>query len=180
MRESPATRPERRTDGAPTATSASKPPASVLTGARLWPSDQHSSPVRHPKFISARVKRGSASSDGAAEPRIARDLRAARREGKMRAGTTNERRHLAPVAQCLIWAMEGRGKTSLHDIYRETRRVFRDHGRTPPTEFEAEVRQTLQACCKGRPQHNGRDDFFVWHDEGYWSCKVTSPSVDDL
>jgi hypothetical protein len=66
--------------------SASKPPASVLTGARLWPSDQHSSLVRHPKFISARVKRGSASSDGAAEPRIARDLRAARRWGRCALG----------------------------------------------------------------------------------------------
>ncbi len=89
----------------------------------------------------------------------------------MRDSGTNERHHLASVAQCLIWAMEGRGKMSLHEIYREAKRVFREHGRTPPAEFEAEVRQTLQ---------KGRGDFFAWHDTGYWSCKVTSPSVDDL
>jgi hypothetical protein len=32
----------------------------------------------------------------------------------------------------------------------------------------------LQACCPGRPQHNGRDDFFVWHGRGRWSCKVVT------
>ena len=51
---------------------------------------------------------------------------------------------------------------------------------TLPPNWESEVLQTLQAHCPGRPQHNGRDDFFVWHGRGYWSCKITSPTIDDL
>ncbi|MDP3693689.1 hypothetical protein [Bradyrhizobium sp.] len=87
---------------------------------------------------------------------------------------------LALMSQYLIWAMEGRGKMSNQEIYRQVRIVCKKHGRTLPPNWEAEVRQTLQAHCIGRPQHNGRDDFFAWHGRGYWSCKVTSPTLDDL
>lgn len=85
-----------------------------------------------------------------------------------------------PMTQYLIWAMEGCGKMSNKEIYREVKKVCEEAGRELPTEWEAEIRQTLQACCPGRPQHNGRDDFFVWHGKGYWSCKVASPSLNDF
>lgn len=87
---------------------------------------------------------------------------------------------ITPMSRYLVWAMEGRGKMSNQAIYREIKRVCKQHGRELPPNWEAEVRHTLQACCPGRPQHNGRDDFFVWHGRGYWSCKITSPTLDDL
>jgi len=83
-----------------------------------------------------------------------------------------------PMSQYLIWAMEGRGKMSLTDIYREIKAVCKRHGRQLPSNWEAEIRQTLQACCAGSRQHNGRDDFFTWHERGYWSCNETSPTLD--
>jgi hypothetical protein len=67
---------------------------------------------------------------------------------------------------------------SNQSIYREVKDVCKRHGRRLPSNWESEVRQTLQAHCPGRPQH--RDDFFVWHSKGYWSCKVTSPTAADL
>jgi hypothetical protein len=84
------------------------------------------------------------------------------------------------MAQYLIWVMEGRGKMSLSDIYKEVEKSCKQHGRELPTKSDAEVRRTLQACCPTSRQHNGCDDFFVWHERGYWSCKVQSPSLDDL
>jgi hypothetical protein len=89
-------------------------------------------------------------------------------------------RDLSPMSQYLIWAMEGRGEMSNRAIYRAVKAVCETHGRKLPPDWEAEIRQTLQACCPGRPQHNGRDDFFVWHGRGYWSCKVTSPTLEEL
>jgi len=83
---------------------------------------------------------------------------------------------LTPMAQYLIWAME----VSNQAIYREVKNVCKKYGRLLPSNWESEIRQTLQAHCPGRPQHNGRDDFFVWHGRGYWSCKVTSPTEDDI
>lgn len=88
--------------------------------------------------------------------------------------------NLSPMSQYLIWAMEGRGKMSNHEIYKAVKAVCKRHGRNLPPKWEAVIRQTLQACCPSRPQHNRRDDFFVWHEFGYWSCKVTSPTYDDL
>lgn len=85
-----------------------------------------------------------------------------------------------PMVQYLILAMEGRGKMSNQAIYRELKAVCKRFGRKLPPNWESEVRQTLQAHTPGRPQHNGRDDFFVWHSRGYWSCKVKSPTIEDL
>ncbi len=87
---------------------------------------------------------------------------------------------LTPMARYLIWAMEGRGKMSNQKIYRQVELVCKKHHRELPPNWKSEVRQTLQAHCPGRPQHNKRDDFFVWHSRGYWSCKVKSPTIEDL
>jgi hypothetical protein len=87
---------------------------------------------------------------------------------------------VSTMAQYIIWAMEGRGKMPLADIYREVESQCKLHGRKLPNNFEAEIRQTLQACCKGSPQHNRRDDFFVWHERGYWSSKIASTDLDAL
>ncbi len=84
------------------------------------------------------------------------------------------------VAQYIIWAMEGRGKMSLTDIYREVEIQFKKYGRKQPENFDAEVRQALQSCCQTSPQYNGRDNFFVWHERGYWSCKESSPDLSAL
>jgi hypothetical protein len=89
-------------------------------------------------------------------------------------------RDFIPFASYLISAMEGRGKMSNSAIYREVARFCRMHGRVLPPNWEAMVRQTLQACCTGRPRHNGRDDFFVWHGRGRWSCKLAPVTDLDL
>lgn len=100
--------------------------------------------------------------------------------GKELAMSSTEIAFLTPMAQYLIRAMEGRGKMSNKAIYREVKRVCEEARRELPSEWKAEIRQTLQSCCPGRPQHNGRDDFFIWHGWGYWSCKAKSPSLDDF
>ena len=69
---------------------------------------------------------------------------------------------------------------TLNDIYREVEKVCKVHYRVLPRNSEAEIRQTLQSWCASSPQHNGRDHFFEWHERGYWSCKVHSPSLDRL
>lgn len=89
-------------------------------------------------------------------------------------------RDLVPMVQYLIWAMEGRGEMSMHEIYRAVKQQCARFGRLLPDHWEAEIRQTLQAHCASRPQYKGREDFFTWHRRGFWSCKATSPSLDDL
>jgi hypothetical protein len=89
-------------------------------------------------------------------------------------------RHLTPVAQFLIWAMEHRGVMTTDAIYRAVKAQCERMGRQLPNEWEAEIRQTLQAHCPSRPQWNGKDDFFVFHKRGYWSCRVTSPTIDQI
>ena len=86
-------------------------------------------------------------------------------------------RDVIPFASYLIWAMQGRGKISNKAIYREVARLCRMYGRVLPLNWESMVRRTLQSRCPGRPRHNGRDDFFVWHGRGLWSCKV-APATD--
>jgi hypothetical protein len=94
------------------------------------------------------------------------------------------RRFDDPMVLCVVMAMSGRGKMSNKAIYREVKKVSEQLGRPLLANWDAHVRQTLQAHCPGRPQHNGRDDFFVWHGRGYWSCKVilvsTSELLDDI
>jgi hypothetical protein len=94
--------------------------------------------------------------------------------------TPKQERHLVVFAQYVIWAMEGRGEMSNQAIYKEVKRICQRYGRVLPPNWKSETRQTLQSHCPGRPQHNKRDDFFVWHGRGYWSCKVASPSIADL
>jgi len=89
-------------------------------------------------------------------------------------------RDLVPMVQYLMWAMEGRGEMSMHEIYRAVERRCAQFGRLLPDHWEAEIRQTLQAHCASRPRYKGRGDFFTWHRRGFWSCKVASPSLDDL
>jgi hypothetical protein len=84
------------------------------------------------------------------------------------------------MVRYLIWAMEGRGKMSMLAIYRAVQQQCARFGRTLPGHWEAEVRQTLQAHCASRPQYKGHGDFFTWHHRGVWSCKIVSPSLDDL
>ena len=84
------------------------------------------------------------------------------------------------MAQYLIWAMEGRRPMTNQEIYRAVEEVCSRHGRKLPNQWEAEIRQTLQAHCASSRQYNGKDDFFVHHRRGVWSCRVTSPSLDDL
>ena len=88
--------------------------------------------------------------------------------------------NLNPMVQYLVWAMEGRGKMSNKEIYKAVERVCKEHGRKLPPNSDAEIRQTLQAHCRTRSQWNGRNDFFVWHERGYWSCNVTSPTINEL
>ena len=85
-----------------------------------------------------------------------------------------------PMVQYLIWAMEGRGEMSMHAIYRAVQQQCARFGRPLPDQWEAEVRQTLQAHCASRPQYKGRGDFFTWHRRGFWSCKTISPSLDEI
>jgi hypothetical protein len=87
---------------------------------------------------------------------------------------------ISTMAQYLIWAMEKRPPMTNQQIYRAVEDVCRRHGRKLPNEWEAQVRETLQAHCATSPQHNGKDDFFTHHRRGVWSCKETSPSLDDL
>ena len=89
-------------------------------------------------------------------------------------------RDVTPVAQYLIWAMEGRGIMATQSIYRAFKEVCDNHRHQLPPKWEEEVRQTLQAHCPSRPQWNNRDDFFVYHRRGYWSCKATSPTDEEL
>jgi hypothetical protein len=89
-------------------------------------------------------------------------------------------RDVTPVVQYLISAMEGRGVMQTQRIYREFKTICDNCGHKLPPNWEEEVRQTLQAHCPSRPQWNGKDDFFVFHRRGYWSCRVTSPAIADL
>jgi hypothetical protein len=89
-------------------------------------------------------------------------------------------RDLTPVVQYLISAMEQRGVMQTQRIYREFKVVCDKHGHKLPPKWEDEVRQTLQAHCPSRPRWNRKDDFFVYHRPSYWSCKVTSPPIEEL
>jgi hypothetical protein len=76
--------------------------------------------------------------------------------------------------------MEGRGVMTTQSIYRHVKDWCAQSNRKLPDNWEAEIRQTLQAFCASRPQYKGRADLFTFHKRGHWSCKVTSPSIDDL
>ena len=89
-------------------------------------------------------------------------------------------RDLTTMAQYLIWAMEGRRPMTNAEIYRAVEDVCKRHERKLPNQWEAVVRQTLQAHWASSPQYSGRDDLFVHHEHGVWSCKATSPTLDDL
>ena len=89
-------------------------------------------------------------------------------------------RDFVSMVQYLIWAMESRGEMPMHEIYRAVKRQCAQFGRLLPDHWEAEIRQTLQAYCASRSQYKGRGDFFTWHRRGVWSCKVSSPSLDEL
>jgi hypothetical protein len=82
------------------------------------------------------------------------------------------------VVRYLIWAMEGRGEMSNNAIYRAFKAVCADHRHEPY--WQEEVRQTLQAHCRSAGQWNERDDFFEHPRRGYWSCKVKSPTLEQL
>jgi hypothetical protein len=90
------------------------------------------------------------------------------------------RQDLSTMAQYLIWAMEDKGSMKTQKIYKAVEDVCARHERELPNEWQAEVRQTLQAHCSSSPQYKGRDDFFVHHDHGVWSCKARTPTLDDL
>jgi hypothetical protein len=87
---------------------------------------------------------------------------------------------LTPVVQYLIWAMESRGVMRTQDIYRAFKAVCDQHKHKLPPHWQDEVRQTLQAHCPSQPQWKGSNDFFEFHDRGRWSCKVKSPTPDEL
>src|SRR5258708_31034233 len=70
------------------------------------------------------------------------------------------KRDLSTMAQYLIWAMENRRPVTNQEIYRAVEGACARHGRELPNQWEAAVRQTLQAHCSSSPQYNGRDDFF--------------------
>jgi hypothetical protein len=89
-------------------------------------------------------------------------------------------RDITPVARYLVWAMEGCGIMETQTIYRAFKEVCDKHKHPLPDNLQAEVRQTLQAHCSSSRQYRGRDDLFVYHEPGRWSCKATSPSHDDL
>jgi hypothetical protein len=89
-------------------------------------------------------------------------------------------RDSASFVQYLIWAMEGRGVMHTPEIYSAVAMRCTRAGRALPCHWDAEIRQTLQAHCASRPQYKGRGDFFVYHGRGRWSCKVASPTLDDL
>jgi hypothetical protein len=54
---------------------------------------------------------------------------------------------VSTMAQYLIWAMEGRGKMSLCDIYREVEKSCKKHGRELPNNSDAEIRRTLRLAA---------------------------------
>lgn len=88
-----------------------------------------------------------------------------------------------PMVDLVIWAMEGRGTMSLPSIYREVKAQADKHGRTLAPNWEAQIRETLQAYCPTSPEYEKRGrqgDFFVHPRRGYWSCKATSGTTDDF
>jgi hypothetical protein len=87
---------------------------------------------------------------------------------------------VSTFAQYLIWAMEDRGTMSNSEIYRAVKDVCARYKRELPEEWEAVVRQTLQAHCASSPQFKGKEDLFVHHEHGLWSCKVRSPTLDQI
>jgi hypothetical protein len=89
-------------------------------------------------------------------------------------------RDLARMAEYLVWAMEGRGQLPMDEIYRAVKAKCDERDRPLPTNWKSVIRQTLQAYCSSRPQYRRRDDWFVFHKRGWWSCKTTSATVDDL
>src|SRR5260370_28168785 len=68
--------------------------------------------------------------------------------------------------------MENRRPVTNQEIYRAVEGACARHGRELPNQWEAPVRQTLQAHCSSSPQYNGRADVFVHHDRGLWSSKL--------
>jgi len=88
--------------------------------------------------------------------------------------------HLTPMAGHIVWAMEGKGKMTTQSIYRAVKNICEKQNRELPENWDAVVRQTLQAHCSSRPQYKGGDDLFVYHKRGYWSCSATSPTIHDL
>ena len=80
---------------------------------------------------------------------------------------------LSPMARYLIWVMEGRGVMDTQSIYRAVKQCCHRMGYPLPAKWQAGIRQTLQAHCPSRPRHNKKDDFFVYHRRGCWSCRVT-------
>jgi hypothetical protein len=87
---------------------------------------------------------------------------------------------ITPMWQYLVWAMEGRGVMSTQSIYRHVKDWCARFERPLPDNWEAEIRQTLQANCASRPQYKGRADLFTFHKRGYWSCKAVSASIDEI
>ena len=88
-------------------------------------------------------------------------------------------RDITPVARYLVWAMEDADHGDVDDL--SSFKEVCDNTKHPlPDNWQAEVRQTLQAHCSSSRQYRGRDDLFVYHEPGRWSCKATSPSLDDL
>jgi hypothetical protein len=82
---------------------------------------------------------------------------------------------IIPWTEYLIGAMMGRGKMSNGEIYRAVKAECEKAGKELPPSWKDLIRDTLQTGCPKSRGHNGRDDFFVWHGRGYWSCKVTEP-----
>jgi hypothetical protein len=90
-------------------------------------------------------------------------------------------RDLTTMARYLVWAMESTARPmSTTEIYRAVQDVCAKYGRVLPPQWEAEIRQTLQAHCGTRPQYKGKDDLFDYHGPGRWSCKERSPSLEQL
>ena len=79
-------------------------------------------------------------------------------------------RDISPMWQYLIWAMEGRGVMRTQAIYRTVKEWCDKFNRPLPPNWQAVIRQTLQAHCGSRPQYKGRADIFLYHGPGRWSC----------
>jgi hypothetical protein len=90
---------------------------------------------------------------------------------------------LGNFVDIVVGAMEGRGTMSNNEIYRAVKMQAEKVSWGLAKEWEAQVRETLQAYCPGRPEHEKRGrpgDYFVFHADGYWSCKAKLPTIDDL
>ena len=85
-----------------------------------------------------------------------------------------------PFVECLVEAMRGRGRMSNKAIYGAVKETCRENSRTLPDNWEAEIRQTLQAHCSSCPQYKGRADYFIHIGHGYWSCRLRRLNLADL